>query len=601
MIAHRKILLLFCGTLVTIASTFGQQPIRIDASFEPSAITLSRNSTYKVVIHGSQQSPEGKLPQVNGLGLSQSPRIFRSASFINGVPSVKLEISFTVKPSRVGAFTLPAWSLNIGGKAYEVPATNLRVLPPSEEDILREEARKKQEADFRQALFLELVLPRENLFVGHTILGSIDLYILDRLPVTRLEKLPQKMSDAFSQSEMKQPVEKRNVPRNGKTYIVYSWPLALTAVMEGNHELQYKMGVRVRVRRQNNSPLRDAFLNDPFFGFGHEEAITVVSEKRSLKVRQLPMDGRPISFRGAIGSFSTNTQTDISRAAVGDPVRVTFAVEGKGNFGVMPAPEMPMSDNFKIGPPAFSFEGDKNLKYEGMQKFEYVVTPLRAGRQEIPAVPFSFFDPNGEQYVIAETKPITLRIDPGETWQNPNPVKSALTENRTEEPESKLFQTESDPGEWHDSLTPVAITRSSAFWYSQFVPLLGVFALLGWQFRQGRPTGESRGKKMGRLRQEMKETIRTNDVTGFLKAGRGIIREQVGALVNHDHPEALAADEVLSILHKKEVSSETISKAKELLEAADAREFAAEDDSDIQLKEWFAQVKTLLKRIRSES
>ena len=67
------------------------------------------------------------------------------------------------------------------------------------------------------------------------------------------------------------------------------------------------------------------------------------------------------------------------------------------------------------------------------------------------------------------------------------------------------------------------------------------------------------------------------------------------------HAVRLAVDEVLSILHKKEVSSETISKVKELLEAADTREFAAEDDSDIQLKEWFVQVKVLLKRIRSES
>ena len=171
-----KHLLAIFWMLSMMGPALGQNSIRIESKFEPAAITLSRNSTYKVTIHGSQQSPEGSLPQVNGLNLSQSPRIFRSASFINGVPSVKLEISFAVKPKRVGAFTLPAWSLTIGGQAYRVPATNLRVLPPSEEDILREEARKKQEADFRQALFLELSLPQDTLFVGQTILGSFEIF-----------------------------------------------------------------------------------------------------------------------------------------------------------------------------------------------------------------------------------------------------------------------------------------------------------------------------------------------------------------------------------------------------------------------------------------
>ncbi|MGE4550440.1 MAG: BatD family protein, partial [Opitutales bacterium] len=380
-----------------------------------------------------------------------------------------------------------------------------------------------------------------------------------------------------------------------------SWPLALTAVMEGNHDLQYKMVVRVRVRRQTNSPIRDSFFNDPFFGFGHEDAITVASKKHSLKVQQLPMKGRPLSFRGAIGSFETKTHTDASRVTVGDPVKVIFSVAGKGNFGVMPAPEMPVTENLKVGPPAFSFEGDENLKHEGVQKFEYIVTPLRPGHLQIPAVPFSFFDPVSQSYVIAQTKPQTLRVDPGETWVNPNPIEPTTVENRLVEPERKLFQTESDPGEWFGSLAPVAITRSSTFWYGQLAPLLGLVALLGWQFRQNRPTGDSLAKRMGRLRQEMKATSRKNDVPGFLKAARGIIRERVGALVNHEHPEALAIDEVLAILRKQEVSSETISKVNDLLEAADAREFAEEDDGNIQLKEWFSQVKVILKRIRSES
>ena len=81
MLKHTYCSSFFMGFLSFAASVFAQQqPIRIEASFEPALITLSHQSTYKVTIHGSQQSPEGRLPQVDGLIISNSPRVFRSAS-----------------------------------------------------------------------------------------------------------------------------------------------------------------------------------------------------------------------------------------------------------------------------------------------------------------------------------------------------------------------------------------------------------------------------------------------------------------------------------------------------------------------------------------
>ena len=137
--------------LVGFSAIGQQQNIRIEANFSPSAITLSRQTTYKVTIHGSQQSPSGSLPAVAGLGISGNPRVFRAASFLNGVPSVRLELSFAVKPERHGSFTIPSWNLSVQGTPHRVPAATLRVLPPNQEDVLRAQARQKQESDLRQA------------------------------------------------------------------------------------------------------------------------------------------------------------------------------------------------------------------------------------------------------------------------------------------------------------------------------------------------------------------------------------------------------------------------------------------------------------------
>ena len=108
----------------------GYAEIKVEATFEPATITLSNASVYKIVVHGSQQGPVGSVPHIEGLNFASPPRTLRSASFINGVPSIRFELSFTVTPAKTGTFTVPAWTFEVEKKSYQVPQTVLKVLPP---------------------------------------------------------------------------------------------------------------------------------------------------------------------------------------------------------------------------------------------------------------------------------------------------------------------------------------------------------------------------------------------------------------------------------------------------------------------------------------
>ena len=57
------------------------EAVRIETSFDPPNITLANTSTYKIVVHGSQQGPAGGLPQIDGLKFSNPPQTFR-VSFV---------------------------------------------------------------------------------------------------------------------------------------------------------------------------------------------------------------------------------------------------------------------------------------------------------------------------------------------------------------------------------------------------------------------------------------------------------------------------------------------------------------------------------------
>ena len=135
--------------------------------------------------------------------------------------------------------------------------------------------------------------------------------------------------------------------------------------MAGEHKLSFSTAIRVRVSNRRINPLNNPIFNDPFFGFGREESLTVKGDEMTMEVRSLPMKGRPIGFQGAIGTFTSESRIDSDSVSLGDPVRLVFEISGTGNFAAVPAPEINSNQKLKIGPPSFSFEGNQITKHEG--------------------------------------------------------------------------------------------------------------------------------------------------------------------------------------------------------------------------------------------
>ena len=70
-------------------------------------------------------------------------------------------------------------------------------------------------------------------------------------------------------------------------------------------------------------------------------------------------------------------------------------------------------------------------------------------------------------------------------------------------------------------------------------------------------------------------------------------------LAGQEKPEILDRDEVIFILKERKASNELISEINEVLETADAHEFAGEAISNLPLVDWQIRIKHLLKNIRA--
>ena len=580
-------------SLCVLTNIVQAQNIRVEANFSPTSISRANRTIYKVVIHGTQQNPQGNLPQVPGLRISSNPQSLRSANFINGVSSVRVELNFQVQPERSGTFTVPSWKVIIDGQSYQVPPATLQVLNPTQQE-------KQAEQDLRQAAFLELSLPRSYFFEGETIMASLPLFIWDRLPVNRIENAPEKIGESFSSNNLgKWNEEKRNVSRSGKIYSTYTWPVVLTAAMAGMQEISFAVNLRVRVNSRRNSPFSSPFFNDPFFGFGREESLTVELPAKLIEIKPLPSNNRPSDYSGAIGNFRAQTSVDAEQIEMGDPVRLNFSIEGNGNFAAIPAPALESNEEFKIGPPAFSFQGNEEIKFEGRQNFEFILTPQKAGNLKVPPINFSYFDPAVENYFTVVGNEISLLVKPGEKWiappeqtlmQEPIPTKASLSSR-------DLFQTESDPGTWHTTLKSISLEKTPWFWIIQLVPLSGTltFGFLGWKKRN--KFHEDFRIKKANLSRKLNESADHKDATGFFRAFKDLVRMQISKKDKTRNTFAFSSTELISFIKEQKLEKNVISEIEEMLQLGDGLEFAETSSKELDFKKLRNQVPEILKKL----
>jgi hypothetical protein len=427
----------------------------------------------------------------------------------------------------------------------------------------------------------------------------VSLYLWDRLPVTRIDQVPSKNVDSVSVTELGQPIEQRNVKRFNKTYSVYTWVFGLTGTIVGTHKIHFESSIRVRVRNNRNSPFNNPFFNDPFFGFGREEGLQVLSNSLDLEIKSLPQANRPDFFQGAIGNLKIETSPNTDHVTVGDPIRLTCSISGTGNFDAMPAPVLALGEDFKSGPPAFSFDGNEKTKQQGAQIFEYIVTPLKAGILEIPPVSFSYFNPELEKYYSIRSEPHQIRVDPAEEWVQPT-VNSSLDATKQTPPlyTLDLFQTESEPGEWKPTLALSEPRYSYWFWLFQILLFILAISIGLLRLKKSSSSNHLLRQKEKLLALKTREALKHKDVAGFYRNLSKSIKLRVGIACHYSNTQALSSAEIIHLLQNSSISQEIVQEVIQLLKQCDEQEYAGSTSGKEDLEFIFHKTQSLMKKIK---
>jgi len=95
----------------------------------------------------------------------------------------------------------------------------------------------------------------------------------------------------------------------------------------------------------------------------------------------------------------------------GKPVRLIVTVSGEGNPNTIGAPAVPEISWAHVSDPETEIQQqDDNIG--ATKNFSYLLTPLKAGKQVVPAVEFTFFAPMLKNYKTERSKEIEVEVAP---------------------------------------------------------------------------------------------------------------------------------------------------------------------------------------------
>ena len=142
------------------------------------------------------------------------------------------------------------------------------------------------------------------------------------------------------------------------------------------------------------------------------EISKIVSNKVKINVKTLPKDS-PENFKNAVGKFHVSIK-EIAKTEpleVNKPIDVLVKISGLGNLDEDKLPKLIESKDYTFFKPQIISKLSTNKEgVKGSITAKYVVIPKHEGKIHISTEPFSFFNPEQNQYIDLGVKSIVLNV-----------------------------------------------------------------------------------------------------------------------------------------------------------------------------------------------
>lgn len=437
--------------LLPLVSLAQQPPIK--AEVDRDEVAVDEVFTLTVIVTGTPVVTNPALPSMEGVDTTVLSRSTASQlSTFSGRTSVLSVSHYRVKALSPGTLIIGPVSITVNGQVHQTAPITVEVhagafvpRPDPEPD--------SPSLSVSETFFAEAEVDNPNPYIGQ----QID-YIFKFSSALGFVSPPRYTSPPFVGFwHLAETGSRRyNVFLDERRYGVIELSTALFPTVTGTLEI---------------GPTLYGF---PSTGFRSRRQLETNSVR--VDVRPLP-SGAPAGFDGAVGQLDISASVDVASAAVNDPVTLTVIVSGAGNIETLPDPRLPDVAGWRAfaGPPAVDTQ-TVDGKIMGSRSIERIFVPTAEGEFVIPAISYSYFDPETELYQTISTDPITVSVTPGRIAEPP-PQQSAR--DQVERVGADIRHIMPAPASLELPKGPVV--ERPLYWAAWTLPLLAVLAAGGWK------------------------------------------------------------------------------------------------------------------------
>ena len=390
----------------------------------------------------------------------QGPSVQQQSSvqIINGKTTQSRTITsvyqFLLNPLQEGTLTIPAFTVECNGKQLQTTPVTVNVLAKgaSPEDALLGAVSLKQEVSpahllpggkttYSITLRYPIALKDTGSF---QFVHSGDYLLSNDFEVEAIPN-PQNGTDCWEKTETVDGIpchvisfKRRLTPKRQGTIHI---PPLCTDFTYASSTPQANGG-----RPSRRGGFFEDIFDEPFFTRQTYLTEPLYADEITLEIQDFPEEGKPQDFSGLLGPLQAKLSLEMTDCFVGDPIPLTLTLTGDSFSDETTLPQweeaLEADGAFRISgdtPPALDPEAPNTLKVSR------TLRPLKPGVFTLPALTFSYYDPEDQAYENTSTKPLTVTVQSAEkavlgnspaatTGNAPSPAKATSAKPASEGP-----------------------------------------------------------------------------------------------------------------------------------------------------------------------
>lgn len=364
---------------------------------------LGVNQRFRVIFSINKQGADHFTPpNFKNFRVVAGPSQSVNQSWINGKASFSQSYIYILQPKQEGTFSVSSATIQFNGKTLKSNAVEINVLKAI--DVPKNPNDPYYIA--QQNVHLVAEISKKRPYVGEGIYVEYKLYVSHNISVHDFSVTESPQYNNFWNQDIKVTnLSVRSGKYNGENYryVVLKKALLIPAKSGKLTIDPMKMDVEIGVPTGRGD----------FFGNAITRNITkdFASPKRTIFVKELPLENKPANFNGAVGQFDFAITLSKDELKANESAQIKVSVTGKGNLKLFELPKIETPKELEIYTPEHSEKIRTTLTgLRGSVSDLYTVVPEYRGKYKIPKVSFSYFNPAKKTYYTSTTEDLFMNV-----------------------------------------------------------------------------------------------------------------------------------------------------------------------------------------------